>query len=165
MCASVHTLCTARTHAEGSERGNDVHEVLSLITRFASAPAARTIVSRPAFELCEVSVCLHRIRYDAYCVSDCVIDRTFIAGLRVIHGQCSPRSFLRRNFLWTCELSAIKNSEIVRDETVTSQTLDTCAIFVSKWIVREEEKKFFFRFLQTIFRRELFKVLLENFDH
>ncbi|CAH2054832.1 unnamed protein product, partial [Iphiclides podalirius] len=48
-CACVRTLCTAPAHARGPERGNDVHEVLSLITRFASAPAARTTAERPPF--------------------------------------------------------------------------------------------------------------------
>jgi hypothetical protein len=49
LCACVATLCTALTHRGGVERSNDVHEVLSLITRFASVASARTIVvaSRP----------------------------------------------------------------------------------------------------------------------
>lgn len=58
LCATVVTLCTADSHIHGVERGNDVHEVLSLITRSASALAARSIVvSRPLLS-CEVRTVL-----------------------------------------------------------------------------------------------------------
>lgn len=43
VCVCAHVM--HRTNTGGRvERGNDVHEVLSLITRFASVPAARAIV-------------------------------------------------------------------------------------------------------------------------
>lgn len=47
----------------GVERGNDVHEALSLITRFASVAAARTIVvCRPLLSIgVRMQVCLHQI--------------------------------------------------------------------------------------------------------
>lgn len=63
-CVSVCSLYAPHQHMDGRvERGNDVHEVLSLITRSASAPAARTIVvSRPLLSSAVRSVSLFTSR-------------------------------------------------------------------------------------------------------
>lgn len=45
VCVCAYIMHRTHTSA-GVERSNDVHEVLSLITRFASAPAARALVVR-----------------------------------------------------------------------------------------------------------------------
>lgn len=44
MCVCISTRCTGQHTQAGPRRGNDVHDVLSLITRLASVDVARAIV-------------------------------------------------------------------------------------------------------------------------
>lgn len=84
MCVNADAMHRTHTRKWGSRRGNDVHNVLSLITRLASVAAARTtVVSRPALlraELLELELtCLHLIE-TASCISrdQCHRPRRFI---------------------------------------------------------------------------------------
>lgn len=91
------------------ERGNDVHEVLSLITRFASVLAARAlvVVQSDLFcrMACEVSVCLHRIAAMHSALVSAIVSSTESRSLN--YEWIIANNYLlvcsAKNFLWTCE--------------------------------------------------------------